>query len=182
MDSFYNKDELKELGLKSYGNKVLISRKVSLYSPHLISLGNNVRIDDFCILSGNIEIGSHIHISAYTALYGSQGIVLEDYSGISPRCTVFSMMDDFSGNYLIGPIHEKNKIHTVGGIVKLERYSQIGANTVVFPNVIIGQGTVVGAMSLVNSSLDSWGIYVGIPVRRLKDRRRDLLNLIDNDL
>ena len=63
-NSFYKKDELKKLGLKHYGNNVLISRKCSIYSPEKISIGNNVRIDDYCILSGNITIKNYVHISA----------------------------------------------------------------------------------------------------------------------
>mgnify|MGYP002684191689 CR=1 FL=1 len=77
--SFYNEEEIVKLGLKKYGKNVLISRKASFYSPELIQLGSNVRIDDFCILSGNISIGSYVHISAYTALYGKFGICIEDF-------------------------------------------------------------------------------------------------------
>ena len=47
MNSFYSKEELKELGLKKYGTNVLISRKASLYDVINITLGDNVRIDDF---------------------------------------------------------------------------------------------------------------------------------------
>lgn len=52
MNSFYTEAELKELGLKSFGKSVLLSKKVSIYGAKNISIGNNVRIDDFCILSG----------------------------------------------------------------------------------------------------------------------------------
>ena len=79
-NSFYSPDELAGLGLKSYGENVLISRFARLYSPGTIDIGNHVRIDDFCILSGMIKLGSHIHISAYCGLYGKFGIVMEDYS------------------------------------------------------------------------------------------------------
>ena len=49
--SFLNDEQLKDLGLKSYGKNVIISDKASLYNAKNISIGNNVRIDDFCILS-----------------------------------------------------------------------------------------------------------------------------------
>jgi galactoside O-acetyltransferase len=64
-NSFYSEIELSKLGLKDYGKNVLISKKCSIYSPEKISIGNNVRIDDFCILSGNIILGSNIHISTF---------------------------------------------------------------------------------------------------------------------
>ena len=51
----------------------------------------------------------------------------------------------------------------------------IGACSVIFPNITIGEGTAVGAMSLVNKSLEDWKIYVGIPVRFIKQRSKSLL-------
>lgn len=176
--SFYSEEEISLLGFKSVGINVLISRYARFYTPETIQIGNNVRIDDFCILSGNIEIGSNIHISAFVAIYGKYGVVLEDYSGISPRSTIFSAVDDFSGNYLIGPIHDTNSIHVTGGMVRLCRYSQLGTNVVVFPDVIIGEGCVVGACSLVRKALEPWGIYWGIPVCRHSVRSKKMLDFI----
>ena len=64
MDSFYSPEELKALGLKEYGEDVRISRKCSIYGAGNISLGSHVRIDDFCLLSGKISLGSYVHIAA----------------------------------------------------------------------------------------------------------------------
>jgi acetyltransferase-like isoleucine patch superfamily enzyme len=177
-NSFYNETELKQIGFKSIGKGVYISKKVSIYSSTTISIGDNVRIDDFCILSGNITIGSNIHISAYVALYGSQGIILDDYSGLSPRATIYSAMDDFSGNYLIGPIHPISCTNVQGGLVNISKYVQIGCNSVIFPNLTIGTGVVVGAMSLVNKNLSPWAIYAGIPAIRIKERTKELLKYV----
>ncbi len=180
MTSFYTEDELPSLGLNAYGHNVLISRKVSIYGADKIIIGNNVRIDDFCILSGKITLGSNIHISAYVALYGSGGIVMEDYTGISPRSSLYSAMDDFSGDYLIGPIHLNKCTNVKTGNVIVKKYSQIGTHCVIFPNVTIGEGCVVGAMSLVNRSLPEWCIYIGQPARFLKKRRKGLLSYVIN--
>lgn len=176
--SFYTADELAQLGLHSYGQNVKISRFARIYSPNLISIGDNVRIDDFCILSGHIALGSHIHISPYVVLYGANVIELEDYTGISARCTIYSAMDDFNGDYLVGSIHDDRMRNVTGGKVILKKYSQIGAHCVVFPNVIIGEGSVVGSCSLVNKSLERWGVYWGIPATRHKERNKKLLSLI----
>lgn len=173
-NSFLNSEELARIGLKSYGTNVLISRKASFYSPGEISLGNNVRIDDFCVLSGDITIDSHVHISAYSALYGRFGIRMEDYTGLSPRCTIFSAMDDFSGEYLIGPMVEESKTHVTGGLVHIKKYTQIGAGSIIFPDIFIEEGVVVGAMSLVKQNLEAWTIYAGIPAKKIKKRENKL--------
>lgn len=179
MTSFYNEQELSRLGLKSYGTNVLVSRKCGIYAPEKLSIGDNVRIDDFCILSGNISLGSHIHISAYSALYGSNGIILEDYTGMSPRTTIYSAMDDFSGDYLKGPIHPKELTNITGGTVRVCRYSQLGANSIMFPSSQLSEGSVLGAMSLLKCVSEPWSVYAGIPATKIKARSRNLLNIID---
>ena len=169
-NSFYSEEELLSMGFKAIGKGCLISRKTSFYGIEQISIGNNVRIDDFCILSVNILLGNNIHISAYVALYGAEGIELEDYTGISARSTIYSAMDDFSGDYLVGPIHPEEYTHVTGGKVTIKTFTQIGANVLVFPNLTIGEGCVVGACSMVRKKLEPWGIYYGLPVKRVKDR------------
>lgn len=176
--SFYSPDELAELGLKSYGENVLISRKASIYSPENISVGHDVRIDDFCILSGKIEIGSYVHIAAYVALYaGKYGITVKDFSGLSARCVVYAMSDNFSGDALLGPTVPDECRRLNAGEVVLEKYVNIGTGSTILPRVHIGEGTSVGAMSLVGQSLPGWGVYFGIPCKKIMDRSRKMLEL-----
>lgn len=178
MNSFYSEEELKEIGFKSIGWGVLISRKASIYSPQNITIGSNVRIDDFCILSGNIEIGNYIHISAGVMLFGGEyGIVLEDFVSISSRCVVYAASDDYSGEALTNPTIPDEFRNVTGGTVIFKKHSLVGSGCTVLPNVKVEEGTSIGSMSLVNKSLDEWGIYVGIPCRRVKDRSKRLLSL-----
>lgn len=177
MDSFYTQEELAKIGFKKIGNNVLISKKASIYQPELIEIGNNVRIDDFCILSGNIKIGNYVHISAYVALYGKFGIEIGDFCGCSARCTIYSASDDFSGNYMISPMVPDELTNVCGGKVIFEQYVQIGAGSVVMPNIKLNEGSCVGAMSFVNRNLDAWKIYAGIPCKIIKERNRKIEEL-----
>ena len=181
MNSFYNNKELKELGFNSIGENVLISKKASFYGADKMSFGCNIRIDDFCILSGSIILGSHVHIGAYCAMYGSKGIVMEDYTGLSPRCTVFSASDDFLGDFLISPMAPLEQTNVKGGLVVVKKYSQIGAGSIIMPDLEIGEGVAVGAMSYVNKSLPEWTIYAGIPVKKIKERKRGLLKFFEDE-
>lgn len=176
--SYYSEEELAQLGLKSYGKGVLLSRHACLYGAHRISIGDNVRIDDFCILCGDVTIGSHIHIAPYCVFYGEFGIQMEDYSGLSAGVKVYSAVDDFSGEYAVGPMIDESKRKLTTGKVTIGKYVQVGAGSTIFPDVTIGEGSAVGAMSLVKKSLEPWSIYAGIPVRKLKDRSKNLLELI----
>lgn len=181
VNSFLSETEVSQLGFKSVGENVLISRFANFYGIEDIEIGHNVRIDDFCILSGKIKLGNYIHISAYTALYGSKGIEIEDFAGLSPRCTVFSASDDFSGDFLIGPMIDEKYTNVTGGKVTIKKYTQLGSNCVVLPDLTIEEGVTVGAMSLIISSLEQWSIYKGIPARYHKKRSKKLLNIVASD-
>ncbi len=63
------------------------------------------------------------------------------------------------------------------GEVIIKKHSIVGSGTTILPNVTLEEGTSVGANSLVNKSTEPWGIYIGSPIRRLKDRKKDLLKL-----
>ncbi len=176
--SFYSESELKEIGLCSYGKNVLISRNVSIYAADKISIGNNVRIDDFCIISGNVTLGNYIHIAAYCALFGGKsGIVMEDFSGISSRCVIYGDSDDYSGLALTNPTIPDKYRNVIGGKVIIKKHVILGTGVSVLPGVTIGEGSSIGSMSLINKNVDAWGIYAGIPCKMIRERKRDLLNL-----
>ena len=177
--SFYSDEELARLGFARIGNNCQISRKASFYNMEAISIGDNVRIDDFCLLSGKVVLGSNIHISAYAALYGGEfGIRMEDNTGVSARSTVYAAMDDFSGEYLVGPIHPRNLTNVTGGEVIIRQFAQIGAHCLVFPAVEIGEGTMVGACTMVRENLKPWSVYYGIPAVWQKGRSKRMADLV----
>ena len=176
--SFYSEEELSSLGFRSIGTGCLISRKSCFYGIERMTIGDNVRIDDFCILSGDITLGSNIHISAYVALYGSKGIIMEDFTGISARTTVYSAMDNFSGEYLIGPIHPEGTTNVTGGTIVIKQFSQVGAHCVIMPSLTLAEGTVIGASSLVMHSTEPWGIYYGIPARFVRKRSQEMTRFV----
>ena len=176
--SFLSREELMEIGFKSIGENVLLSRKASIYGPENIEIGNNVRIDDFCILTGKIKLGSYIHIAAYSALFGGEeGIIMEDFSGLSSRVSVYAISDDYSGESLTNPMIPTKYKNLNTGKVVLRKHVIVGSASVILPGVEIKEGTAVGALSLVTKSLDEWSIYVGIPAKKINNRSKRILEL-----
>ena len=167
--SFYSKEELQKLEFKTCGDNVFISRNASFYSPELMSFGDNVRIDDFCILSGNIKLGNNIHISAYSSFYGRNGIIIHDFSTLSVRTIIFSASDDFSGEHMHNPTIPSEYTNVTGGVVEIEEQVLVGANSIILPNVTLSEGTIIGAMSLVNKSTKPWHLYAGIPIKEIRE-------------
>ena len=50
--------------------------------------------------------------------------------------------------------------------MQIEKDAFVGPNTVLLPDIIIGQGSVIGAGVTVAKNTDPWGIYVGKKVKR----------------
>lgn len=178
-ESFYSAEELKGLGIKKYGDNVLISRNAVLYNPELLEIGNHVRIDDFTTISGRIVLGDYIHIAQFCGLYGGgEGIYMDDFSGLSSRVVIYAVSNDYSGESLTNPtVPEKYKKTDKEMAVHLGRHVIVGTTSVILPGVTIGEGSSVGALSLCSKSLEPWGVYVGSPARRVKERSKKLLEL-----
>jgi dTDP-4-amino-4,6-dideoxy-D-glucose acyltransferase len=179
--SFLTESELEKLGLGSYGRAVQISRFASIHDPERVHLADHVRIDDFAVLttgdSGRIDIGSYVHVPAHSALFGRGGIKMDDYSGLSARVTIFSTNDDYSGTHLTNPTVPAPYTGVNIAPVHLKRHVIVGSHSVILPGVTLGEGVAVGALSLVDRSLEPWGIYAGIPAKLIRPRSKELLSL-----
>ena len=178
LSSFYTVEELRNLGFKSLGTDVFISRKASIYGASRIEIGSRVRIDDFCVLSGKIKIGNNVHIAVYSALFGGDaGITLNDFSNISSRICIYALSDDFSGNTMTNPTISNEYKNVIQQPVYIGKHVIIGTGSTVLMGVTIGDGSAVGAMSLVKTSVEPWTICVGIPAKTIGKREKKILEL-----
>lgn len=174
ISSFYSEAELQEIGLKSWGKNVMISRKCSIYSAGDIEIGNNVRVDDFCILSGKIILKDYIHIAAYSALYGGEaGIFIESFANISSRVCIYSINDDYSGESMTNPMVPTEYRHVESAPVIIERHVIIGSTSVVMPGVHLANGSSFGSFSFINRDSEAWSINAGIPFEKIKNRSKN---------
>ncbi len=176
--AYLKRDVLEKMGFRSLGQNVLISDKASIYNHDQIDIGDNSRIDDFCVLSGRVVIGRNVHIAVFCNVAGGEkGVFLDDFSGIAYGCQVFSQSDDYSGRALTGPTVPAQFTKVFKAEVRIGRHCIVGTSSVVFPGVVLAEGTSVGAMSMVTKSTEAWSIYFGAPAKKIKDRKRDLLDL-----
>ena len=176
--SFLSKQELSNMGFKAVGENVLISRYSQFYGISEIKIGNNVRVDDFCILSGEINLHDFVHIAAGCYLFaGDAGIEMGDFSGLSSRCSIYACSDDYGGDYLTNPMVPYQYRKIIKGKVQLGKHVIIGTGSIILPGVVINEGAAVGSMTLVNKSLDTYSIYIGIPAKMVKARSRKLIDL-----
>jgi galactoside O-acetyltransferase len=176
--SFLTEQQIQQVGFKYLGENVKISSKASIYNPEQISIGSNTRIDDFTILSGKVRLGRNVHIAVYSNIAGGEeGVCMEDFSGLAYGCHVFSQSDDYSGRSLTNPtIPDEYKRETKKEII-IGKHCIVGACSIILPGASLAEGTAVGAMSMVTKSTEEWSVYFGIPAKKIKSRRRDLLDL-----
>lgn len=176
--AYHNELELKEFGFKSLGKHVKISNKASIYNPESIELGDYSRIDDFCVVSGSVVVGKYCHITPMCLVAGGvPGIFMSDFSTLAYGVKVFAQSDDYSGLTLTNSLIPKKYKNEIFGTVLIDRHVIVGSGSIIFPDVHVSEGCAIGAMTLVNKSTLPWGIYVGNPARRVKERKRNLLEL-----
>lgn len=131
-------------------------------------LGDQSEIRHYSIIecAGRVSIGNRSVIGAYNWLQGSGEIVIGDDVIIGPGVRVISTTHDVADpdkSFACQPLINKR--------VQIGNNVWIGANVVILAGVCIGNNVVVGAGALVARDLESGGVYVGAPSRRVKDVR-----------
>ncbi|KYJ86992.1 acetyltransferase [Sulfurovum riftiae] len=128
-----------------------------------IDFGKYIIIDDFVLIYAKnpINIGNYVHIASFTSISGGGEFVMGDFSAISSGCRIVTGTDDFKG-YGFGNSTIANEFRNITtGKVSIGKFAIVGGNSVILPGVTIGEGTSVGAGSIVTKDLEPWGIYIG---------------------
>ena len=177
-DRYFTPEELAGMGFKHIGRDVHIARTARLYAPAYMSIGDRCIIDDYCVVSGAIEMGDNVHLAhACTVVAGREGIVFGDYSGLAFNVCLFAQSDDYTGAALTNPTVPMALRRIRRGRITLGRHVIVGTRAVVFPGVDLAEGCAVGAMSVVMRATEPWSIYSGNPATRLRSRKKEVLAL-----
>ena len=90
---YLSKNDLKKINFKDLGQNVMISKNVTLIGASNISLGSNVRIDDYCIISsneGHLKIGSDVHIGGQSYLGCAGGLSIGSNINIAQGVKIYT--------------------------------------------------------------------------------------------
>lgn len=169
------------------GRNVIFGQNVVLRHPHKIEIGDNVVVDDNCLLDAKgesntgIRIGSGAFIGRNTILSCKNGdIVLAPGANIGFNCELFSASRVEVGQdtllaaycYLIGGDHDASD--TTTSVLGQERVSKgvvvgagawLGAGVKVLDGVHIGDRAIIGAGAVVRSDVPDGATAVGVPAR-----------------
>jgi len=179
---YFETEELRAMGFKAVGEDVRIAKTCTIVGLGNIVIGSRTRIDGYTTISavgdsGSFIVGSNVHIGGYGLFIAGDGIEIGDFSNLSQGVRVYSRSDDYSGTTMTNPTVPDCYKRIERGPVRIGEHVIIGSGSTVLPGVRMGDGVAIGAMSLVKSSLEAWGIYAGIPTVRLKERSRELVGL-----
>jgi acetyltransferase-like isoleucine patch superfamily enzyme len=143
----------------SIGDKVSFGHNVMVREN--VRVGKNTLIGTGVIIDGSCQIGERVSIQ--TGGYICTNCTIEDSVFLGP-CVVFT-----NDKYMA-----QKRTKLVGPTVR--RGASIGANSLLMPSIEIGEGSVIGAQSLVTHDVPARSIYVGIPARKLKSVPADWRN------
>ena len=131
-----------------------------------LNLGENVKLDKLIRIiatnSTNINIDYGCKIGLGTVFNGGGNIHVGEKTLISGYVYIQTSMHNHLGD---SDIMDSGYIY---GDIIIGRGSWLGVHSVIFPNVTLGERTVVGSNAVVNNSFESGSIIGGIPAKRLK--------------
>ena len=173
--------------LGSCGRNVVFGQHVVLRHPHKIHIGDNVVIDDNCLLdakgdaNAGIRIGQGVFIGRNTILSCKNGdITIADGANLGFNCEVFSASRVTIGRatliaayvYLVGGDHDTTDPSKA--VLEQTRHSDgiavgdgvwLGARVTVLDGVTIGDRAIVGASAVVRDDVPAGKTAVGIPAK-----------------
>jgi acetyltransferase-like isoleucine patch superfamily enzyme len=112
-----------------------------------------------------IDIGSGTYINRRTFLDAIESLVVGKHVAIGPNCYITD--HDHGADATSPPLDQP----MVSKPTRIEDRVWIGANVVILKGVTIGQGTIIGAGSVVTKSLPPGVIAAGVPARVLRSRQ-----------
>src|SRR5262249_50301927 len=132
-------------------------------------MGPGVTICDGAVLSaygGSIEIEANCFIGPYCVLYGHGGVRLGRNVMVAAHSVIVAADHGFART----DVPMNGQPVTKKGI-RIGEDVWIGAGSKILDGVTIGTGAVIGAGSVVSSDIDAYSIALGMPARRVRDRR-----------
>lgn len=147
---------------------VKVGRDTKIYHPDLVNLygceiGDNCIIGTFVEIRKRAKIGNRVKIQA--SVFIPEGVTIEDEVFIGPH-VVFTNDPHPRATKEDGNLKDSEDWEEVPTLVK--KKASIGANSTIICGVVIGEGAMIGAGSVVTKDVPDWTIVVGNPAKPLR--------------
>ena len=121
-----------------------------------------------CSVGKNVFVGDFVRVD----LNHANMIEIEEGVHIASGCRLLCHQRDMS-NYFVGDDYANLGYHVKK--VVLKKGCSIGMETFILPGVVVGEGAIVGAGSLVTKDVPAWTIATGRPAKVIKEIPRKTL-------
>tara|TARA_R110000744_G_scaffold23877_3_gene60347 strand:+ start:4683 stop:5240 length:558 start_codon:yes stop_codon:yes gene_type:complete len=156
---------------KKEGVDLFVGEMIVIKYPEQIVLGDHVALDNFISFSASANIGDYVHIAPGVTIIGGvdSKLIMGKFSGIAANSTMICGSDDFTKGMMNPQVPIKYRKPKISNII-INDYACVGVGCIVFPGVTLGEGSVVGAGSVVTKDTEPWGIYLGSPAKLIGQR------------
>ena len=157
----------------------IISPNIRIRHPEHFQVGPYSIIDDFCYFSTKVRIGICSHVASGCSIGGGKRFTFElgDFSSLSSGVKIWCVSNDFVRDMvtIFPEDSQMDNLHEIVGNVIMKHFTAVGANSIVMPDNVIPEGTVIGALSFVppHFSFEPWTVYAGTPIRPINKRDRE---------
>lgn len=158
--------------LRSCGRGVQIFRGCRLVPPEVISVGDFSQIDEgVMIFAGEgVVLGRHVHMAFCSSVSGGGRCEIGDFAGIGAGVRLITGTEVVDGSGLTNPTIPASYRAVRRGRILIGAHAVIFTNSVVLPDVVVGEGAIVAAGSIVHRDLKPWCVYAGNPVVQVGTR------------
>ncbi len=113
----------------------------------------------------NVELGECV-IGVNALLDGRNGIVIKDGVCLAQNVSIYTEQHDVND-----PLFRTNG---KGGSVNIDEMAWISSRTTILPKVQVGRGAVLAAGAVATKNLEAYGVYAGIPAKRIAERNKEI--------
>lgn len=151
------------------GDNVVFEAGVLVFHPENISIGSNVYVGHYTLLKAyhenELRIGNDVWIGQNCFLHAAGGIFIEDQVGIGPGVMILTSSHLDQDRQV--PIVFSDLSFAP---VRICSKSDIGVGSIMLPGVTVGEGTQVGAGSVVTHDTPPYSVVAGVPARVIRYR------------
>jgi putative colanic acid biosynthesis acetyltransferase WcaF len=128
------------------------------------------------------KLGTGCKIYPTAKIWAPWNLTCEDLVAFGDHCEIYNAAPIHFGShaivsqgaYVCGATHLYNQpeFRLVSFPMRVGAYAWICARAIVSPGVNVGEGAILGLGSVATKDLDPFGVYVGTPAKKVKERER----------
>jgi acetyltransferase-like isoleucine patch superfamily enzyme len=127
-------------------------KRFSQWKPPTFDAKGMTRWNWMCQHPEHLTLGKYVDVGAFTYINAKSGVVLEEHVQIGSHCSLYS----------VSTIDDKK------GKIILKKNCRLGTHSVVMPGVTIGENTIIGAFSFVNTDIPDNVLAFGCPAKVIR--------------